>query len=278
MAPDPVCSVCALIAYDGTDFHGFQYQVGVPTIQGALEDALLAFTKASVRVVGSGRTDAGVHARGQVIAAQVPWRHSVANLQRAWNAHLPPSVVILRASQAPAQFHPRFSARSRTYRYTVCAQNVANGGYDVKRMPLAMRFAHYEKQPLNVGLMQQAANYLLGKHDFLTFGQPPQGDSTIRTVLRAQWQEVITDLLPVVGQPSLSKMVFTVTANAFLRNMVRNLVGSLLKVGRGEWAPEEILSALQACDRSRSAPPAPPSGLVLEAVEYPQYPELLLFQ
>ena len=274
MASSSVCAICALIAYDGTDFHGFQYQVGVPTIQGALEDALLAFTNAQVRVVGAGRTDAGVHARGQVIATQVPWRHSVADLQRAWNAHLPAAVVLLKANQAPAQFHPRFSARSRTYRYTVYVPNALGGEHAVRRMPLVERFAYYEQRPLNLEAMQQAADCLLGEHDFQTFGQPPQGDNTKRQVLQAQWQKVTTDLPSVVDEVTVTQLVFTVTANAFLRNMVRNLVGSLLKVGRGEWAPEELRLALQACDRSRSAPPAPPNGLVLEAVDYPQYPEL----
>jgi len=268
------CSVCALVAYDGTDFHGFQYQVGVPTIQGALEDALLALTNSKVRVVGSGRTDAGVHASGQVIVAQAPWHHSVRDLQRAWNAHLPPTISILDASLAPARFHPRFSAGSRTYRYTVYAGNVANARKTAKRMPLLERFALYESRPLNVIAMQQAANYLVGEHDFQTFGQPPQGTNTRRRVLQAQWQDVTTDLLAVSGTPSLQHMVFTVTANAFLRNMVRNLVSSLLNVGRGEWTPEEMRRALQACDRSRSAPPAPPNGLVLEAVDYPQHPGL----
>ncbi|MEZ4656590.1 MAG: tRNA pseudouridine(38-40) synthase TruA [Caldilineaceae bacterium] len=274
VAAGPVCSICALIAYDGADFHGFQYQVGVPTIQGVLEDALLAFTNANVRVVGSGRTDAGVHASGQVVAAQVPWRHSINDLQRAWNAHLPPTIVILKANRAPLQFHPRFSASSRTYRYTVYAPSAVSTRQAIRRMPLLERFAHYENYPLDTGAMQRAAHYLIGQHDFQTFGQPPQGDNTRRTVLQAQWQEVTSDLLSVAMGSSLSHLAFTVTANAFLRNMVRNLVGALLKVGRGEWMPEEVQYALQACDRSRSAPPAPPNGLVLEAVNYPQYPEL----
>lgn len=266
-------SICALVAYDGTEFHGFQYQTGVPTIQGALEDALLRLTHSPVRIVGAGRTDAGVHASGQVIAAQIPWRHSIADLQRAWNAHLNREVVLLEVKPAPEDFHPRFSAGSRTYRYTVYVESCSGGKPRINRVPLIERFALFENRPLNVNAMQQGADFLVGQYDFATFGQPPQGENTRRHLMQAQWQVVNTDLLPVSDAP-LRRLVFTVTANAFLRNMVRNLVGSLLNVGRGIWAPEEIRLALEARDRSRSAPPAPPNGLVLEAVHYPSYPEL----
>ena len=111
--------IYGLVAYDGADYHGFQFQVGVPTIQGALEEALTAFTSVSGRVIGSGRTDTGVHAAGQVVGVRAHWKHSVADFQRAWNAHLPPSICIHQCGWAPADFHPRFSAVSRTYRYTV---------------------------------------------------------------------------------------------------------------------------------------------------------------
>jgi len=266
--------VCSLVSYDGTDFHGFQYQSNTATIQGALEDALLALTKSKVRVVGAGRTDAGVHASGQVVSAQVPWRHSIADLKRAWNAHLPTEITILKAEPAPEQFHPRFSAGNRTYRYTVYFTPSAATGQVVKRMPLLERFALYDARPLDVIAMQKAASFLVGEYDFATFGQPPQGNNTYRRVFQSQWQVVTTNLLPVSFEP-IQQVVFTITANAFLRNMVRNVVGSLLKVGRGDWQVEEMLAALHARDRGRSAPPAPPNGLVLEAVHYPQYPGLL---
>jgi tRNA pseudouridine38-40 synthase len=123
--------------------------------------------------------------------------------------------------------------------------------------------------------MQKAAADLVGSHDFATFGQPPQGEGTVRAVYAAEWQVVKDDLAPLGDYPG-RRLVFTITANAFLRQMVRNIVGSLLAVGRGEWAPGEVKNALEACNRRRSAPPAPPQGLVLEKVTYPVELDMLI--
>lgn len=278
---DALIHVCGLVAYDGTDYHGFQLQTGVPTIQGALEDALQTVTGTPVRVTGSGRTDTGVHARGQVIAMHLPWRHAVASLQRALNVHLPDAVTVRGLQLAPAGFHPRFSAVSRTYRYTVYDLGPTNGKAltsraTPKRSPLTDRFALYVPGVLDVTGMQQAMNHLLGEHDFATFGQPPQGEKTIRQLYQAEWQVVETTLPPLSCYPGRC-LVFTVCANAFLRQMVRNLVGVALAVGRGEWDERDVQDALAACDRSRCTPPAPPQGLVLETVTYgallPVWPE-----
>lgn len=278
---DALVHVCGLVAYDGTDYHGFQLQTGVPTIQGALEDALQMVTGTPVRVTGSGRTDTGVHARGQVIAMHVPWRHAVESLQRALNVHLPDSVTVRGLQPAPTGFHPRFSALSRTYRYTVYDLGPLNGKALTSRAtpkcsPLTDRFALYVPAVLDVAGMQQAMNHLLGEHDFATFGQPPQGEKTIRQLYQAEWQVVETTLPPLSCYPGRC-LVFTVCANAFLRQMVRNLVGVALAVGRGEWDARDVQDALAACDRSRCTPPAPPQGLVLEAVTYgallPLWPE-----
>ncbi|MBW7885965.1 MAG: tRNA pseudouridine(38-40) synthase TruA [Caldilineaceae bacterium] len=260
--------VSALVAYDGTGYHGFQYQSNAPSIQGALEMALDACAERSGRVIGAGRTDAGVHATGQVIAVRVRWRHSLTDLQRAWNAHLPPAVVVRRVREAPEGFHPRFSAVSRTYRYTVQWYRPEDGRAAPQRSPLTDRFALFETRPLDVEAMNRAAALLVGRHDFASFGQAPQGENTERTLLAARWQLVSVTpaaLGPYPGQ----RLVFSVTADAFLRQMVRNLVGTLLAVGRGEWTPEDVQAALAACERSRSAPPVPPQGLVLEKVTYP---------
>lgn len=264
--------VCALVAYDGTDYHGFQLQSGVPTIQGILETALQQVTGVQVRVTGSGRTDSGVHARGQVIAMQVPWRHSLQSLQRALNANLPSSVAVRCLCKAPAGFHPRFSALSRTYRYTVYDRATNDGmpvedGPASRHSPLTDRFAFYTPHVLDLQAMQVAVNHLLGEHDFATFGQPPQGENTVRRLYQADWQLVETTLAPLSHYPGRC-LVFTVCANAFLRHMVRNLVGVSLAVGRGEWSDADVLHALAACERSRCTRPAPANGLVLESVRY----------
>ena len=260
--------VSALVAYDGSAYHGFQYQANAASIQCELEAALDKVAERGGRIAGAGRTDAGVHASGQVVAAHVAWRHDLAALQRAWNVHLPDDITVRRLHVVPEQFHPRYSALSRTYRYTVRQGNSEDLGRAPRRSPLTDRFALYEVRPLAVVAMQEAAQVLVGRHDFATFGQPPGGESTERVVHAADWQ-IVQDDLPALGDYPGPKLVFTVTANAFLRQMVRCLVASCLAVGRGEWPLEEMAKALAARDRSRSAPPAPPQGLVLEKVTYP---------
>jgi tRNA pseudouridine38-40 synthase len=218
-------------------------------------------------VTGAGRTDTGVHASGQVIATQVTWRHTVEDLQRAWNAHLPRSLAIRRLQVAPAGFHPRFSAVERAYRYTVVEANEQSPAAP-RHSPLTDRYALYVAQPLDLAAMNEAAQGLLGEHDFATFGKAPVGDNTVRTVYEAVWQVAEAGLLPLSHYPG-RRLVFTIRANAFLYQMVRNLVGTLLAVGCGRWTPEEVQRALVACNRSRSAPPAPPHGLNLERIRYP---------
>lgn len=266
MVDSDTLKVCALVAYDGTDFHGFQVQVGVPTIQGALEEALARFCSPVGRVAGAGRTDAGVHASGQVVVARLHWRHSLEQLQNAWNVHLPPAIAVRKVAEAPDGFHPRFSAVRRTYRYTVIEGDRSTLG----RSPLTDRYALYVQQPLSVEQMQAAAALMVGEHDFATFGQPTQGESTVRHLFAADWQ-VVTESLPSLDDAPKRRLVLTITANGFLRNMVRNLVASFLAVGRGEWSPEQMADALAAKDRSRSMPPAPPNGLVLEQVIFPDH-------
>jgi tRNA pseudouridine38-40 synthase len=262
--------VCGKVAYDGTGYHGFQVQAGVPTIQGALEEALSRFCQPVGRVAGAGRTDSGVHASGQVVAVNVVWRHALAQLQSAWNAHLPASISVRRVTVAPEGFHPRFSAQARTYRYYVVEGDRATLG----RSPLTDRFALNVAQPLDLTAMQAAATLVVGEHDFATFGQPTQGESTVRQVLAAEWQEV-TDTLPPLDDALVDvtprRLALTITANGFLRNMVRRLVGTFLAVGRGEWTLADVGAALAARDRSRSAPLAPPNGLILAQVVYPDH-------
>ena len=263
--------VAGLIAYDGTDFRGFQVQHQAPTIQGALEEALADLTGESCRVSGAGRTDTGVHARGQVIAVELAWRHSLSALRKAWNQRLPASVLIYRLTDAPPGFHPRFSAAERTYRYTMWTPVAGcEGG---RRFPLLDRFALVLPRRPNLEVMNKAAGSLIGTHDFATFGQAPQGENTVRCIvsLCGEW---VNESLPALEPFVLERLVLTITANAFLRRMARNLAASLLAIGLGEWQAEDIAAALRAKDRSRSAPPLPPNGLVLERVQYTEFNDL----
>ncbi len=268
-------NLAVLVSYDGTDFFGFQYQPNVPTIQGALEDALLGLTQQHIRIDGSGRTDSGVHARGQVVAAKIPWRHSLEKLVYAWNTYLPPSIRVRAIRQVPDKFHPRFSARLRTYRYTIVQPSAREQEQlpTLDRAPLTDRFALFEPKSLAIEQIQKAANFLIGEHDFATFGRSPQGDNTVRTITQLDCQQLKTDLPPLdLGEGAT--IIFTVTANAFLRKMVRNIVGTLLDVGRGHRTAKDVKYALQSCDRNNCSPPSPSKGLVLEHVSYPDYPDL----
>ncbi|MCC7354752.1 MAG: tRNA pseudouridine(38-40) synthase TruA [Anaerolineae bacterium] len=238
----------AVVEYDGTDYHGFQIQVGVPTIQEELERALARITGEEVRIVGAGRTDTGVHATGQVIAFQVIWRHPLAELQQALNAVLPAAIVVKELAGAPDGFHPRFSASSRVYRYTVLNQPW--------RSPIWARFAHHVAAPLAVEAMNEAAATMAGRHDFAAFGQPPQGENTVRNVLRAEWRR------------DNFWCSFYIEADAFLRGMVRSLVGTMLLVGHGRLSVSEFADILASGNRGRAAPPALPCGLCLIEVKY----------
>ncbi len=239
----------AVVAYDGTDFLGFQWQVEGRTVQGVLEAALRKVTQHDARVIGAGRTDTGVHARGQVIGFRVPWRHALADLQRALNAVLPEDVAIWEVAPAPEGWHPRFSAVRRHYRYTVLNRPV--------RDPLERRYAHLVREPLDVALLQAAADLIVGEHDFASFGRPMQpGETTVREIYAATWRQ------------EGAHCVFDVTGNAFLRGMVRSLVAAMLQVGIGAWPVTRMVDVLAARDRAVAAPPAPACGLCLMQVDY----------
>jgi tRNA pseudouridine38-40 synthase len=238
----------AVIEYDGTDYLGFQLQAQGPTVQGEIERALAAVAQEEVRIIGAGRTDAGVHARGQVIAFSTAWRHPVEDLRRALNAVLSKDIAVRELRHVAKGFHPRFDAVNREYRYTVFNQPL--------RSPLARRFAYHFPRPLDVATMNEAAGTLMGTHDFASFGQAPQGDNTVREVYRAQW----TSKEPFV--------YFDIVANAFLYRMVRRLVGTLLLVGTGELSPDEFEEILQSTDRDRAGQAVPAHGLCLMKVNY----------
>jgi tRNA pseudouridine38-40 synthase len=239
----------AVVEYDGTAYQGFQRQLPEqPTVQGVLEKALGQITGEAIVVTGAGRTDSGVHARGQVISFELQWRHGIAALQKALNANLPADVAAKRVVIVPPTFHPRFDARWRAYEYYVLNEPV--------RSPLRRMHGWHIGRPLDMAAMNRAAACLIGTHDFTTFGSAPQGDNTVRRVYEAYW-EVRAEW-----------MVFRVKADAFLYRMVRSLAGTLCRVGDGSWQEIDFREAFAACDRSRAGGLAPAQGLYLDAVGY----------
>lgn len=238
----------AIVAYDGTGYSGFQRQSNANSIQAALEAALAELFGAAVPVSGSGRTDAGVHAAGQVVAFEVLWRHELTSLHRAMNALLPEAIAVLSLEAAPDDFDPRRDARLRWYRYRIYNAPV--------RDPLTSRYSLHVPRALDVEAMQAAAASLLGWHDFSAFGSPPQGNNAIREVLRAEWQQ------------AGAWLTFDIIANAFLFRMVRMLVGTMLRVGYGALTPQRFAEILQTQDRSGAGPAARACGLTLMAVHY----------
>ena len=250
--------VWAQVEYDGTDLAGFQLQARDRTVQGEIERALREVTGVETdascnraggsRVIGAGRTDSGVHARGQVIAFDADCRLELTDLHRALNAVLAADVAIVQMGLAQEGFHPRFDAVSRTYRYTLLAQPW--------RSPLTRRTAWQVPYQLDIDRMAQASRCLIGTHDFSTFGRPPQGDNPVRTVSQAEWAT------------AAERMTFDITANAFLYHMVRSLAGSLVQVGAGQLSVAEFEAMLLARDSSLVKQLAPAHGLCLMRVDY----------
>jgi tRNA pseudouridine38-40 synthase len=240
--------VRATVAYDGSDYQGFQRQANGSTVQEALETALERIVQVPTKVLAAGRTDAGVHAEGQVIAFDLVWRHSLLDLERAMNAVLPPDVAVRELVQSPPDFHPRYDARSRRYRYTVYNAPV--------RAPLALRTSLHVSKTLDRDAMREAAALLIGEHDFAAFGRPPQGERTVRRVVEAGWSG---------NSPWL---FFEIEANAFLFRMVRSIVGTLLWVGQGRLVLDEFAAILALRERKQAGQTAPAHGLCLIQVRY----------
>ena len=242
------------LAYDGTDFLGWQLQrPGLRrTVQGVLEDALgrLAGGGARVAVAGAGRTDAGVHALGQVAAFSLPRDLEPDELQRALNALLPPDVRVLEAATASPGFHPRRSAVSKLYRY-----ELDGGGVP---LPQRRRAAGFTPRPLDEAAVRETAALYLGRHDFASLASSGGSvTTTVRTVTRSE---------AVFAGPTL---VYETEADGFLRKMVRSMVGGLIAAGRGALTPAELARALEARDRRAWPAPAPACGLTLVRVVYP---------
>jgi len=264
------------LAYDGTDFVGWQRQASGTSVQGLLEHALLELDGHDVTVYGAGRTDAGVHALGQVASFALTRPIGAAELLRAVNARFPDSVRVVSAEEVSASFHARFGATRKVYRYRIWNAELSS--------PFERAFSWHLPAPLDTDAMQEAAMALQGRHDFAAF---QASDSTTRTSVR----EVFLSAVLVNGRhcgadvdlradgegvpPAVSRcwprgalIEYEVTGDGFLRHMVRNIVGSLVEIGRGRRPVEWITTVLAGRDRTLAGPTAPPHGLVLVSVEY----------
>jgi len=255
------------LAYDGTRFVGWQRQADGESIQGLLEEALATFEGRPVTAHGAGRTDAGVHALGQVASASVSFTHPVETLVRALNAQLPEDIRVLEVADAPADFHARFSARSKTYRYQIRAGSVGD--------PFTRAFAWQLAERLDVAAMREAAAALIGTHDFAAFQSAgTQTTSTVRTIVRSEVVDSGPDPLASPTQRGgegggpRSLVAYEVTGDGFLRHMVRAIVGTLVETGRGWRPPDSMARLLDGGTRADAGATAPPHGLFLVSVDY----------
>jgi tRNA pseudouridine38-40 synthase len=238
------------LEYDGRAYSGWQFQPGLPTVQDVVQQALSRVADAPVACVCAGRTDAGVHALGQV----VHFDSAAVRSERSWrlgaNSYLPGDVSVAWVREAPGHFHARFSATARSYRYLIFNRD--------SRSALAAGRATWERRPLDAVRMHAAAQVLVGEHDFSAFRAVEcQAKSPLRRV----------ECLDVTS--SAEWLTLAITANAFLHHMVRNVAGLLMSVGRGESPPERVEAVLASRDRKTNAATAPPDGLYLAAVRYP---------
>ena len=245
-----------LIQYDGTDFHGWQVQENDRTIQGELERVIGMIADTEVAVVGSGRTDAGVHAEGQVANVHLnTGKFTPEKLKHAINGNLWRDIRIMKAEKTPDEFHARFSAKKKTYIYRVVNGPVMS--------PFWRRFAHHEQRPLDVGRMNETARLFLGEHDWTAFSSAKaDGESRVRNVLdftvESRWND----------QAQGAMIEFRISASGFLRYMVRSIVGTMLEVGRGEKDFDTIQTAIVTGNRDLAGKTASAQGLTLLKVDY----------
>ena len=238
------------IEYDGTAFHGWQIQPGLKTIQGVMRERIAQITQGKVNLLGAGRTDAGVHALGQVANFQTESAIDLTALQRGLNSLLAPDIVIKGIEEVEEGFHARFSARSKRYEY-----HILNRPYP---SALLRAYAWFIPHQLNLASMEQCGRLLIGSHDFSSFrASGDESRHSIREVIRLQIERREGDLIVIV-----------IEANAFLREMVRSIVGTLVDVGRGKTSLEEFQEIFEARDRRQAGMTAPALGLFLAEVKY----------
>jgi tRNA pseudouridine38-40 synthase len=248
-----------LLVYDGSDFCGWQVQPDRPTIQGELSDAIERITGERILPQGSGRTDTGVHALGQVASFRIGAPIPPANLMRALNRTLPESIRILQAEIAPAGFHARHSAVEKTYEYRIYRGEICP--------PTLARYVYALNWPLDLDAMRQAARHILGEHDFSSFatGDPDTSSRETGQIERNCIRSIHESLWTIEAD----LWTYRVTGNGFLHHMVRNLVGTFIEVGRGSLSADAIPEILAARSRSAAGPTAPARGLFLLSVKYP---------
>jgi tRNA pseudouridine38-40 synthase len=239
-----------LIEYDGTNYQGWQVQPKGPTIQGILEEKIGLLTGESVQLFGSGRTDSGVHALGQVAHFKTQSRMDIRTIQRALNSLLPPDIVIQKVEEVDEGFHARKHSKSKVYEYRILNRNL--------RSAFQRDYVWNIPQKLDLEAMREATRFLIGEHDFSSFrstGSPTR--TTIRRVIQAEWKK---------GRGGL--ICFEIEANGFLKQMVRAIVGTLVEVGKGRIGSEAFRKILDSKDRKKAGPTAPAHGLFLKEVKY----------
>lgn len=238
-----------MVAYDGTDYHGWQYQPNARTIEGELNRCLSELLKEKIQVIGASRTDAGVHAKGNIAVFDTEARMPAEKISYALNQRLPETIVIQNSSEVSLDFHPRRCETRKTYGY-----RIYRGEFP---MPLKRRYSHFVYVPLDVEQMRKAASYFIGEHDFKSFCSTGTCvESTVRTI----------EMLEISEEEE--ELVIYIRGNGFLYNMVRIIAGTLLEVGRGKIMPEQIPDILAACDRSKAGPTLPACGLTLEKYQF----------
>lgn len=238
------------LEYEGTPFYGWQRQAGLPTVQGALEEAFADFLDEPTTIWGSGRTDAGVHATGQVAHVNIAKNYTPLEIQGAMNKRLQDvPITLLEVEEVTSDFHARFSATFRAYEYKILNRRAPPS--------LEKNRVWWVVPPLCVDRMKEAAAFLIGHHDFSSFRDSRcQADSPLKTL----------DLLTIEREEDL--ILIKARARSFLHHQVRNMAGTLKRVGQGVWAPEKVKEILESCDRRQAGPTAPPGGLYLTEIGY----------
>jgi len=262
------------LAYDGTDFHGWQIQPGQPTIQQAITDVVAKLTQERLTIHSAGRTDSGVHALGQVAHFKTHSELTPLEFQRALNALLPPAIRVVAAEEVGPNFHARWNAKAKTYFYRIHRGRVI--------LPFVCRYALHDPFPLDFEAMREAARLFEGEHDFTSFAASTGSEdddhdrNVTRTIFRSEVLrgEEAGQRLPAldalgIARPGPEEWVYVVRGRSFMRLMVRKITGTLVDVGRGRLRPDDIPKLFEMKDRSRSGPTLAPHGLFLLSVEYP---------
>ncbi|MGE5487486.1 MAG: tRNA pseudouridine(38-40) synthase TruA [bacterium] len=240
------------VAYDGTDYHGWQVQPSLPTIQGTLEHVVGSIEGRPVKVEGSGRTDAGVHALAQVAAFSISNPIPTVNLRRAMNRLLPRDIRVLSAVETAPEFNPRYDALSKTYEYRIFRDEVCP--------PFERRYVHHHPYPLDLDRMVRAAAVFEGEHDFTAFAASDDSDAFGRSKVRTIFSSRL------IYEPP--RLIYRVRGSGFLKHMVRNIVGTLLEAGKGNLDLDCLRSLLAPGASTKAGPTAPASGLFLVEVDY----------